>query len=404
MRQQHVDAPTGGQRGSAIASRSARRSDALTPMRRCGAALLVSILASPALAQSGPPPTPPVVVAHPLAQSVPRWDEYTGRFEAVQQVELRPRVSGAVDKINFTDGQMVKAGDLLFVIDPRPYQIAVDSARADVARIQANSSVLSRDLARGQKLVGNGTITLRDADQRKGGADSARAQLLGAEAALRNAELNLEWTQVRAPVAGRVSDRRIDVGNLVQAGTSVLTTIVTLDPIHFIFDASETDYLRQTRAMERRKASDRNARTPVMVRLSDESEWSHAGVLDFTDNALNPRSGTIRSRAVLENKDLFLLPGVFGRAQVLGGEAPELLIPDAAVVSDQTTKIVLTVTGEKKVAPKPVKLGPLYKGLRVVLQGLDAGDLIVISGLANPMVRPGASVEPKEGAIPAPAN
>ena len=346
-------------------------------------------------APAGPPPAPSVTVARPLSETVPRFEEFTGRFAPVQRVEVRPRVSGAVEKIHFTDGQIVKAGDPLFTIDPRPYQIAVESARAEVARMQAQTTMLAKDTQRGESLVSGGTITRRDMDQRRGGSDSARAQLLGAEAALRNAELNLEWTQVRAPIAGRVSDRRIDVGNLVQAGATLMTTIVSLDPIHFEFDVSEADYLKYARSGAGQKAG----KTPVLVRLSDEADWKRVGALDFMDNQLNIHSGTIRARARLDNKDLFLTPGAFGRARVSAGDLPALLIPDAAISSDQTSKVVFVVTPDQKVAVKPVTLGPLHKGLRVIVSGLAANDRVVIAGLANPMVRPGALVAPTDGAI-----
>lgn len=367
---------------------------------------IVAVLAAAALpggaeAQDGSPAAPGVTVSRPLARTVPHWDEYTGRFVAVQRVEVRPRVSGAIDKIHFTDGQIVKAGDLLFTIDPRPYQIAVDSARAEVARMQAQTTMLSKDVARGESLVGGGAITKRDMDQRRGGSDSARAQLMGAEAALRNAELNLEWTQVRAPIAGRVSDRRIDTGNLVQAGATLLTTIVKLDPIHFEFDVSESDYLHYARTGAGRQKTEP---TPAFVRLADETDWKRSGTIDFLDNQLNAHSGTIRARAVLDNKDLFLTPGAFGRVRVNSGDFAALLVPDAAISSDQTNKIVLVVTPDNKVAAKPVILGPLYKGLRVVMSGLDPNDRVITAGLANPMVRPGATVAPTDGAIAALAN
>jgi RND family efflux transporter MFP subunit len=358
---------------------------------------------SQAGAAGAPPPAPQVIVSHPLRESVPRWDEFTGRFEPVQQVELRARVSGVLDKINFVDGQMVKAGDVLFVIDQRPYQIAVDSASSEVARIQAQVTQSGRDFARAQQLTNNQTITLRDADQRRANADVARAQLAGAQAALRNAELNLEWTQVRAPISGRVSDRRIDVGNLVQggqAGATLLTTIVTLDPIHFVFDASEADFFRFIRgAGIDRKAAAPDSKAPVLVRLADETEWTHRGIMNFVDNQLNPRSGTIRGRAVFDNKDLFLSPGSFGRLRLFSGDMAAFLVPDSAISSDQTNKIVFTVSPERKIEPKRVTLGPLFKGLRVVLSGLEASDLVAVGGLANPMVRPGALVDPKEDAI-----
>ncbi len=357
-------------------------------------------------AAEGPPP-PPVTVAHPLAKTVPRWDEYTGRFEPLQRVEVRPRVSGAVDTINFVDGQMVKAGDLLFVIDPRPYRIAVDSAKADVAKAQAQVEVASNDVFRSQQLLETRAITSRDSDQRKANLDVARAQQLSAEAALHNAQLNLEWTEVRAPIPGRVSDHRVDIGNLVQGGQSgatLLTTIVTLDPIHFVFDASEADYIHYARlAAAKERTSSREARNPVMVRLADEKDWSHAGVMDFVDNQLNARGGTIRGRAIFDNKDLFLLPGTFGRLRLFGGNLNALLIPDATILSDQASKIVLTVGLDSKVVPKRVTLGPMHEGLRVILAGLSESDRVVIEGVANPFVRPGAVVNPKEGVIAFPA-
>ncbi|PNG26180.1 efflux RND transporter periplasmic adaptor subunit [Methylocella silvestris] len=358
-----------------------------------------------AQAAEGPPP-PEVTVANPLAKSVPRWDEYTGRFEPLQQVEVRPRVSGAVDTINFVDGQIVNTGDLLFVIDPRPYQIAVDSAQADVAKAKAQVEVAANDVIRAQQLVESRAITSRDVDQRKSALDIAKAQQLSAEAALRNARLNLEWTQVRAPIPGRVSDHKVDVGNLVQGGqtgaTTLLTTIVTLDPIHFVFDASEADYIRYARlATAKERPSSREFKNPVMVRLGDETDWthSHAGVMDFVDNQLNSRAGTIRGRAVFENKDLFLLPGTFGRLRLFGGNINALLIPDATIVSDQASKIVMTVGPDNKVVPKTVTLGAMHEGLRVVLAGLKPDDRIIIAGIANPFVRPGAVVVPKTGEI-----
>jgi multidrug efflux system membrane fusion protein len=370
---------------------------------RC-VALAFGLSSTQAPAADGPPP-PQVTVAHPKAKSVPRWDEYTGRFEPLQQVEVRPRVSGAIDTINFVDGQFVKEGDLLYVIDPRPYEIAVDLAKADVAKAQAQVAVASLDAVRAKHLIDTSAITQRDADQRKTNLDIAKAQQLSSEAALRNAELNLEWTRVRAPISGRVSNHRVDVGNLVQSsqfGATLLTTIVSLDPIHFVFDASESDYIRYARlASAEERPSSREFKNPVMVRLADEPNWSHshAGVMDFIDNQINARAGTIRGRAVFENKDLFLLPGTFGKLRLFGGNIDALLIPDATILSDQASKIVLTVGADNKVVQKSVTLGAMYNGLRVVLAGLTEKDRIVIAGVANPFVRSGAVVDAKEGAI-----
>ena len=351
----------------------------------------------------GGPPVPSVTVAAPLAKKVTSWDEYTGRFEAIESVEIRPRVSGYIDSVSFTDGQMVKKGDLLFTIDPRPYQIAVDSARADVTKSRAQVVFTTADYERGLQLVDSRTVPVKDLEQRRANLDTARAQAISANAALRNAELNLEWTQVRAPIGGRISDHRVSVGNLVsggQTGTTLLTTIVSTDPIHFVFDASEADYIRYARlAAAGQRPSSRDVGNTVQVRLADEQGWPHEGRMNFVDNQLNARSGTIRGRAVLDNKDLFLTPGTFGRLRLSGGTFDGLLIPDAAIVSDQAHKIVMTVGEGNKVVPKPVTLGPMYEGLRVVQSGLTVADKVIIAGLANPFVRPGSVVAPQPGEI-----
>jgi len=223
------------------------------------------------------------------------------------------------------------------------------------------------------------------------------AQLQVAEAALKAAELNLEWTVVTAPISGRISDRKVDIGNLVTGGstgnTTLLTTIVSLDPIHFLFDVSESDYLRYARlAQSGARQSSRTGEFPVRLRLADETEWPHEGHMDFLDNRLNPRSGTIRGRAVFENKDEIFSPGVFARLRLFGGEVDALLIPDSAVVSDQTSKIVFVVGDDGLVKASPVMLGQISEGLRVVAKGLNPTDNVVLDGLASPMVRPGAKV------------
>jgi len=236
----------------------------------------------------------------------------------------------------------------------------------------------------------------------------ARAQLKAAEAALRNAELNLEWTEVTAPIAGRISDRKVDRGNLIQGGqqgATLLATIVTINPIHFIFDVSESDYIRYQRLyLSGGRPQAGSPTIPVRIRLADETEWTRTGRIDFVDNTLSLRSGTIRSRAVVDNLDRLLTPGVFGRVQLFGGEYDALLIPDSAIVSDQARKIVFTVGDDNVVKAKPVKLGPITEGLRVVLEGLAPTDKVVLDGLANPMVRPGTKVQPQKGEIVAKAN
>jgi RND family efflux transporter MFP subunit len=346
-----------------------------------------------------------VTVAAPLARKVVQWDEYTGRFEASERVAVRPRVSGYIDKVHFADGADVKQGDLLFTIDRRPFEIAVDSARADLVRAQAQVTLNQMDYQRAQELVKSAATTVRDLDQRKANLDTAQAQVLSAQAALRNAELNLEWTEVRAPISGRVSDRRVDSGNLVtggQDGANVLTTIVRLDPIYFVFEGSEADYIRYTRLNSKgQRPSSRVAPNPVRVQLADETGWPHAGRMDFVDNEVNARNGTIRGRAVLDNHDLFLSPGTFGRLQLYGGTVDALLIPDKAIVSDQARKVAFTVGPDNKIVAKPVTLGGFALGLRVITAGLQPADRVVVDGLANPFVRPGAVVSPEAGEIKA---
>lgn len=368
-------------------------------------AMLAALLLLPSTAPraQGGPPAPGVTVAAPLAKKITRWDEYTGRFEAIESVEIRPRVSGYIDSISFADGQIIRKGDLLFTIDPRPYQIAVDSARADVTKSRAQVVFATADYERGMQLVESRTVPVKDLEQRRANLDTARAQAISADAALRNAELNLEWTQVRAPIGGRISDHRVGIGNLVsggQTGATLLTTIVSTDPIHFVFDASEADYIRYSRlAASGQRPSSRDVGNEVQVRLADEQGWPHRGKMNFVDNQLNARSGTIRGRAVLDNKDLFLTPGTFGRLRLSGGVFDGLLIPDAAVVSDQAHKIVMTVGADNKVVPKPVTLGPMSEGLRVVQSGLTTEDRVIIAGLASPFVRPGATVVAQPGEI-----
>ncbi|MCC8429065.1 efflux RND transporter periplasmic adaptor subunit [Reyranella aquatilis] len=370
------------------------------------AGLCLFSLSTAALAQGGPPAMP-VGVAEPISKRVTQWDEYSGRFEAVASVEVRARVSGFIDKIDFRDGQIVKVGDPLFTIDKRPYEIAVESAEADVARNKAQVELAELQVNRGASLIASRTITEAEQDSRKSTLAVARAQLKSAEAALRNAQLNLEWTNVTAPIAGRISDRKVDAGNLIsggQTGATLLATIVTLDPIRFVFDISEADHLRYSRLiLSGALASSRDGANPVRIRLSDETDWKRTGKVDFVDNAMTARSGTIRVRALVDNKDQLLTPGIFGRLQLFGGEYDALLIPDSAIISDQARKIVFVVGPGDVVQAKPVTLGTIVDGLRVIRSGLEPTDKVVLDGLANPMVRPGAKVVPQKAEITAKA-
>lgn len=384
---------------------AARSRSPKAPVMRVPLSLAVLALAClPRLAAAQPPP-PAVTVAAPLSRTIAEWDEFTGRFEAFAQVEVRPRVSGFIAQIHFRDGQLVQEGELLFTIDQRPYRIALDSAEAEVARAQAQVDLAQNDVERALPLVQSRSIPQRELDSRQAQARIALASLLSARAAQANARLNFEWTQVTAPITGRVSDRRVDVGNLVSAeAATLLTTIVRLNPIHLVFDASETDYLKYSRLfLSGARPSGRESPHPVQVRLSDEASFQREGTLDFVDNVLNPRAGTIRARAVLQNPDGFLTPGMFGRMRLWAGEANALLVPDSAVGSDQARKIVLTVGPDDTVAAKVVTLGPIVDGLRVIRDGIAASDRVIINGQANPFVRPGAKVQPGPGTIQAQA-
>lgn len=378
----------------------ARRAPALL-----AAVFVFSSVSSAVIAQG--PPAPMVTVASPLVRNVTVWDEYTGRLEAREQVDIRARVSGFIEQIHFKDGQIVGKGDLLFTIDRRPFLLTVEGAKADVERAKAQVALAENEVERAEGLTRNQTITARDLDQRKANLAAARATTQAAEAVLKTAELNLEWTLVRAPIAGRISDRRVDAGNLItggQSGATLLTNILSLDPISFVFDASEADYLRFSRMIQSGgKGAGRETANPVRLRLADEKDWKREGKMDFVDNQLNAKSGTIRGRAVFDNKDQFLTPGTFGRLQLFGGEIDALMVPDSVIVSDQTMKVVLTVGEGNKVVPKPVQLGPMSDGLRVVKSGLSANDKVIINGIANPMVRPGGVVNPQPGEIKPPA-
>jgi membrane fusion protein, multidrug efflux system len=371
----------------------------------CGLAsvLLTSALTVADSPQPAAPPPPPVTTALPLAKRITTWDEYSGRFEAVESVEVRARVSGFIDKVLFKDGQLVKVGDPLFTIDPRPFEIALDTAKAEAQRAKAQVALGESEVNRARPLVKSGVVTERDFDQRSANLNVARAQLKAAESAIESAELNLEWSRVKAPISGRISDRKVDAGNLIAGGAAsptLLTTIVSIDPIHFAFDVSETDYLRYARLnVSGQRDSSRTSKNPVRIKLADETAFKHEGTMDFVDNQLNVRSGTMRGRALVKNPDQILQPGIFARVQLFGGDADVLLVPDEAIQSDQARKILLTVDGDNTVVAKPVTLGPLYEGLRAVKDGLTASDQIIIQGFVNPAVRPGTKVTPSTGEI-----
>jgi len=352
-------------------------------------------------AASSVPPPPSVAVARPLQKVINEWDEFTGRFTAVETVEVRARVSGFIDSIHFKEGQIVKQGDLLFVIDPRPYRIAVEQAKADVDRAKAKLDIARLDVQRAAPLVRSQAVTEREFDTRRSTERDAAAQVASFEAALKQSELNLEWTEVRAPISGRISDKRVDTGNLI-SGATLLTVVVSIDPIHFVFDGSEADFLHYLRlAAAGTRPSSRDVQNPVSVRLADETEYRHQGRMNFVDNTVNPKTGTIRGRAVFDNNDGLLTPGFFGRLRLFGGQHEALLVPDNAVVSDQSRKIIFTVAEDGTVGTKLVELGPMVDGLRVIRSGLAPTDRIVIDGVQR--ARPGQKVTAEDGKIEAAA-
>jgi RND family efflux transporter MFP subunit len=346
---------------------------------------------------------PPVTVATPLVKPIVDWDEYVGRFEALKAVDVRPQVTGYIQRIAFRDGQFVKAGDLLFVIDPRPFEALQAQAKAEVGRARAAAEVSRTIFARTQKLLAVDAVSREEFENARATQLQNDAALVATEATERARALDVGFTQVRAPISGRLSDRRADVGALVKSGETVLTSVVTLDPIRFTFTGSEAVYLKYQRAnLAGTRPSSRVKPNPVDIRLADETEYRWHGNMDFVDNAIDLGSGTIRGRAVLRNPDGFLTPGMFGHMRLIGSGAYDgMLIPEGAIVTDQTRKVALVVGTDNVVQPHVVTLGPIVDGLRVVRSGLSATDKVIIDGVQR--ARPGTKVTPKPGKIVPPA-
>lgn len=373
-------------------------------LRLWTALMLSAVLAAggPASAQTAPPT---VTVSQPLQKEITEWDQFTGQFVAIDFVEIRARVAGYLTEIHFQDGQIVKKGDLLFVIDPRPYEAALASIRAQLSQAEAQVDLAQVQLKRSTELRRRDYETASAYDQRVSDLKVATATVEAAKAAIRSAELNVEFTRITAPLSGRISRRHVSIGNLISGGeggaATLLTTIVSLDPIYFNFDMSEADYLAYQRATAKGKMrSTRDDTVGVSLHLTDEKGWPHEGSLNFVENQVDRTSGTIRVRAVFPNPNLLFTAGQFGRIRIPGSEPYQaILIPDAAVVTDQSRKIVLTVNDENVVVPKIIRPGPSYEGLRIVRSGLLPTDKIVINGLMR--ARPGAKVAPKPGTIEA---
>jgi membrane fusion protein, multidrug efflux system len=342
-------------------------------------------------------PPPAVTVAQPTKRTVTDWDEFTGRFEAIEEVQVRARVGGFVTSVEFRDGAIVRTGDLLYVIDRRPFEAVALQADGQLSDARARAELARRELDRA--LVLNQTQAVSDSivDQRRQTLQAARAAEMQAEGALKAAQLNIEFAHVLAPITGRVSRHLVSAGNLVhgsEGGATLLTSIVSLDPIYIYFDVDEATYLRNSRLwFEGKRPSSRDTPNPVQVTLTGESKPSHEGTMDFLDNRLDVSTATLRSRAVIPNKDLSILPGQFGRVRIIGSAPYEaLLVPDTAVATDQSRKIVFVVKDDDTVEAKPVTLGPLDEGLRVIREGLMAEDRVIVDGLQR--ARVGAKVSP----------
>jgi RND family efflux transporter MFP subunit len=364
------------------------------------------MLAGLSLAGCGPkpqaaPPPPNVIVSHPLQQTVIDWDDYVGQFIAVDSVDVRPRVSGYLQSVGFKDGDVVRKGQVLFVIDPRPYQAALNQAKGQEAHAEAALANAKTEAARGGQLLAAKAISQQADDLLVATQRQDAADLLAAQANVQTNALNLEFTRVVAPLSGRVSDRRVAPGNLVTADTTVLTNIVNLDPIRFAFTGSEAAYIKYQREnAEGTRASSRVAPTPVEIRLQDEPTYRWKGQMDFVDNALDTGSGTIRGRAVVANPNYFLTPGMFGHMRLQGsGPYSALLIPDQAIITDQTRQVVYVVAPDGKVSERDVVPGPLTGGLRVIRKGLGPNDTLVIDGVQR--ARAGQKVSVHWGRIAA---
>lgn len=361
---------------------------------------LIACGKSESQAPGGAPPPPQVSVAAVIEKDVTEWDEFTGRLEAVERVEIRPRISGYVQSVNFQQGSEVKQGDLLFEIDPRPLEAELARAEAELASANTQLNLAGSELTRAQKLLKSKYISQQDYDKLISSRQGADSAVKAAQAAVVTAKLNLDYTKIRTPIAGRTGRAEITVGNLVTgdgagAASTLLTTVVSLDPIYAYFEGDEQVYLKYSELSRRgERPSSRDTRNPIYLGLSNEKGFPHQGYVDFVDNELNPQTGTIRARAVFDNKERLFTPGLFARLKLVGsGTYHASLINDKAVGTDQSKKFVLVVGSDNKAMYREVTLGPLIDGLRVVKQGLKGGELIVVNGLQR--AKPGDAVTPQ---------
>lgn len=359
-----------------------------------GSVLLVSCSEPP---QMQAPGAPQVTVARPLVKTVSDWDRYVGQFEAVNHVELKPRVSGYLVEVAVADGALVNAGDLLFSIDARPFEAALAEARGRMQSVQTRLNNARKELERARGLLDLQAVSQEEFDALEAAVQSAESDLASAQAAQRSAELNVEFTRITAPVAGRVSDSRVDIGNTVKADETVLTTVVSVDPMHFSFQGSEADYLRYLRQNPEGVEG-----AAVRIRLQDEEAPARTGSIDFFDNAVNTSAGTIRGRAVVDNADGFLVPGMYGQLELQAGDTYQgILLPDSAISTRGAQRLAMVVGDDGIVQARVIELGPLYEGMRVIRSGLDGSERVIVSGLQRAF--PGAPVEATETTIADPA-
>ncbi|MEL6242661.1 MAG: efflux RND transporter periplasmic adaptor subunit [Pseudomonadota bacterium] len=361
-------------------------------------AILFILLSHGASAQQGPPT---VTASNPLVKTIVEDDEFVGRFGASGEVDVRARVTGFLDEVHFTDGALVEKDQLLFTIDQRQFRTALRQAQAQIDIAEATSEFASEQLDRAVALIDNGTIPQSVVDERREAFLAAQGALEQARAALELAELDLEYSEIRAPMSGRIDQALLDPGNLVTENQTLLTSIVATDPIHFYFDIDERFFLAYSRDARARGSMLQEGASGLEVRVtvSDRQIPPQVGYLDFSENRIDEETGTMRVRAVLENPDELLTPGLFGRINVPGSLPYEgILIPDAAIVSDQNRRLVMSLDAEGNVTPLPIRPGPRIDGYRVVREGLDGSEVIVIEGLLR--ARPGSVVTPEMVELP----
>jgi RND family efflux transporter MFP subunit len=365
---------------------------------------MLSVLVGCGGSEAPPPPPPPAVtVSRPLDREVIEWDEYTGWLEPVNSVEVRARVSGLIESVPFKEGAVVKKGDMLFTIDVRPFRADLNSKIADVARAQAQLLQASSDFKRFQEAVKTSAVSEKDLDSAKAAFDRANAELAAAQAAQAASQLNVDWCYVISPIDGRVSNKRVTEGNLVNGGAgqaTLLTTVVSMDPIYCYVTVDENSVLKYAQlAREGKRVSARYAQIPTFMGVASENGFPHEGVVDFVDNTIDPTTGTVKGRGVYPNPDGFLQPGMFARVRIPGsGRYRALLIPDVAIGADQNRRFVLTLNADDVVEMHTVKLGALFGELRAIESGVTKDDRVIVRGLQR--ARPSSKVNPTEQPIP----